>query len=219
MDRADLRTALESERLALADVVDTLGSEEWQAASLCTGWTVQDVVAHMTLTSRLTKLGAIRAVLAARGDINRMIDQSARARAAEYSPAELAAQLRETAGSERRPLGTQPRDPLVDVLVHAQDITRPLGLPHAMPVEHVVPALQQVWGSSFYRPQKHLAGLRLVATDADWSAGEGDREVRGPAGELLLVATGRPARLAALEGPGVEDAAARCRARTARRRP
>jgi hypothetical protein len=39
--------------------------------------------------------------------------------------------------------------------------------------------------------------------------GDGDREVRGPAGELLLVATGRPAGLAALEGPGVEDAAAR----------
>jgi uncharacterized protein (TIGR03083 family) len=209
MDRADLRTALESERLAIADVVDTLGPEDWRAASLCTGWTVQDVVAHMTLTSRLTKFGAIRAVLAARGDINRMIDESARARAAEYSPAELAAQLRKTAGSERRPLGTQPRDPLVDVLVHAQDITRPLGLAHAMPAEHVVPALEQVWGSSFYGPRKRLAGLRLVATDADWSAGDGDREVRGPAGELLLVATGRAAGLAALEGAGVEDAAAR----------
>jgi uncharacterized protein (TIGR03083 family) len=209
MDRDDLRTALESERLALADVVDTLGPEEWRTPSLCTGWTVQDVVAHMTLTSRLTKLGAIRAMIAARGDVNRMIDESARARAAQYSPAELAAQIRETAGSERRPLGTQPRDPLVDVLVHTQDITRPLGLPHAMPAEHVVPALEQVWGSSFYGARKRLAGLRLTATDADWSAGDGDREVRGPAGELLLVATGRPAGLAGLSGDGVDEVTAR----------
>ena len=209
MDRADLLATLETERLALADVIDTLDAEEWRTPSLCAGWTVQDVVAHMTLTSRLTRLGAIRAVLAARGDINRMIDESARARAAEYSPAELAAQFRETAGSARRPLGTQPRDPLVDVLVHAQDVTRPLGRPHPMPAAHVVPALEHAWGSSFYGARKRLAGLRLVATDADWSAGEGYREVRGPAGELLLVATGRPAGLAALEGPGVEDAASR----------
>ena len=209
MDRTDLLAALESERLALADVLDTLTPEQWRAASLCRGWTVQDVVAHMTLTSRISRLEAIRGVLAARGDIDRMIDQAARARAARYSPAELVAQFRESAGSERRPLGTQPRDPLVDVVVHAQDVTRPLGRRHAMPPAHVVPALDHVWASSFYGARKRLAGLQLVSTDADWSAGEGDRELRGPAGELLLVATGRPTGLAALSGTGVDEAASR----------
>lgn len=209
MDHAHLQAAIESERLALADVVDTLTPEEWRSPSLCQGWTVQDVVAHLTLTSRLSRFEAITGVLAARGDINRMIDSTARKRAAEYSPGELAAQYRETVTSERRPLGTQPADPLVDVLVHAQDITRPLGRSLAMPPEHAATALHHVCASSFYGARKRLEGLRLVPTDIDASFGEGDRELHGPAGELLLVATGRPAGLAALTGPGVEDAAAR----------
>jgi uncharacterized protein (TIGR03083 family) len=209
VDRAHLQAAVESERRALADVLDTLTPEEWRTPSLCGGWTVQDVVAHMTLTSRLSRLDAVLAVLAARGDINRMIDTKARERAAQYSPAELAAQYRETVSSGRRPLGTQPADPLVDVIVHGQDITRPLGRSLAMPPEHAALALHHVFASSFYGAKKRMEGLRLVPTDIDASFGDGDRELHGPAGELLLVATGRPAGLAALTGPGVEDAAAR----------
>jgi len=209
VDRAHLQAAVEAERRALADVLDTLTPEEWRSPSLCAGWTVQDVVAHMTLTSRLTRFQAVKAMLAARGDINRMIDRSARGRAAEYSPGELAAQYRETISSAQRPLGTQPADPLVDVMVHGQDITRPLGRTLAMPPEHAALALHHVCGSSFYGAKKRLEGLRLVPTDIDASFGDGDREVHGPAGELLLVATGRSAGLAALSGPGVEDVAAR----------
>lgn len=209
MDSAALHTAVSAERAALADVLETLEPAQWDTESLCAGWTNEVVLAHMTLTSRLSRLAAIKGVLAAGFDINRMIDGAARHRAAEYTPAELVAQYRETTDSPRRPLGTQPADPLVDVVVHGQDICRPLGIPHTMPAEHVVPALEQVLGSSFYGATKRLDGLRLVATDTDWSAGEGDRELRGPAGELLLAATGRPAGLAALEGDGVPELAAR----------
>ena len=67
MDRAHLQAAVEAERRALADVLDTLTPEEWRSPSLCAGWTVQDVVAHMTLTSRLSRFQAVKAVLAARG--------------------------------------------------------------------------------------------------------------------------------------------------------
>lgn len=78
-----------------------------------------------------------------------------------------------------------------------------------MPVERVTPALTHVWGSSFYGAQKRFTGFRLIATDADWSAGEGEHELRGPAGALLLVATGRPAGLDQLAGSGVTAAATR----------
>lgn len=205
MDAADLHAAITAERLGLADVIDALSPEQWQEPSACTGWTVKTLVAHLTLTSRLTPLEAIRGMFGARFDINRMIDRSARARAAEYSPTDLAAQYRESATWAGRPLGTKPRDPLVDVLVHGQDLTRPLGIPHPMPADHVVPALDYAVGASFYGASKRLAGLRLVATDADWSHGDGDREVRGPSGDLLLVTTGHPSGLAALEGPGVDE--------------
>lgn len=208
MERAEIVATVEQERLDLADLLDDLGPEEWARPSLARGWTVQDVVAHLTLTTRLSPLAAVTGVLRARGDLNRMIGDSARARAAQYTPAELVAQLRETAGSARRPLGTQPPDPLVDMLVHGQDIARPLGRTREMPSPAVAAALDHAWGSSFYGARKRFAGLRLRATDLDWSAGEGE-EVRGPAGDLLLLATGRPAGLDALDGPGVTQAAAR----------
>jgi len=127
---------------------------------------------------------------------------------AEFGPAALVAQLRATAGSARRPLGTRPLDSLVDLLVHGQDIARPLGRARPMPLERVLPALRHVWGSSFYGAQKRFTGLRLTATDLDWAEGEG-AEVRGPGGELLLILTGRRVALDDLDGPAAVEAATR----------
>jgi uncharacterized protein (TIGR03083 family) len=208
VDREAIVRAVEAERLALADLLDGFARGDWDVDSLCAGWTVRDVVAHLTLTTRLSRRAAILGVLRARGDVNRMIHDSARRRAAEFSPAELVTQLRATAGSGRRPLGTQPPDPLVDVLVHGQDIARPLGRTREMAPERVRPALEHVWGSSFYRAPRRFAGLRLIATDLAWAAGEGP-EVRGPGGELLLLLTGRRAALDGLGGPGVAEATGR----------
>ncbi|MDD7938445.1 maleylpyruvate isomerase family mycothiol-dependent enzyme [Actinomycetospora lutea] len=209
MDDADLHTAIESERLRLADVLDELAPEEWAYATLCTGWNVKTLVAHLTLTSRLSRPAALRGVVAARFDINAFIDRAARARAAQYSVPELIAQFRQSAGWTRRPMGAKPMDPFVDIQVHGQDLTRPLRRPLPMAPDHAVPALEFVLSTSFYGAPKRVAGLRLVATDTEWSHGTGGREVRGPAGDLLLVATGRPAGLAALDGDGVADLAAR----------
>ncbi|MFW3172182.1 maleylpyruvate isomerase family mycothiol-dependent enzyme [Geodermatophilus sp. CPCC 206100] len=198
-----------AERLSLADLLDTLSAPEWGAPSLCDGWTVHDVVAHVTLSPRQRTWPTLVRVARARGDFERAEAEHARERAARHRPAELVAQLRETAGVDSRLRLSGPLDPLVDVLVHAQDIARPLGRHRAMLPERVLPALGHVWASAFYRrPDRRFAGLRLVATDADWSAGEG-REVRGPAGDLLLLATGRRAGLAGVSGAGAEEAAGR----------
>lgn len=189
-------------RLDFADLLDSLDEADWSAESLCAGWTVRDVAAHMTLSTRTTFgmifIGAIRA----RGNFDRLEFRLAKDRAAVYPPAELIAQMRETAGSAHRTLGSAPLDPLVDALTHAQDIARPLGRAHAMPAEPAIAAIGQVVTRKFYGAHKRLAGTRLVATDADWTHGEG-AELRGPLGDLLLVATGRRAGLAALEGPGL----------------
>jgi uncharacterized protein (TIGR03083 family) len=208
VDRDAILRAVEAERRDLADLLDRLAPADWDVESLCADWTVRDVVAHLTLVTRLSKPAAVLGVLRARGDIHKMIGAAARRRAAEFTPAELVAQLRATAGSARRPLGAQPSDPLVDILVHGQDIARPLGRDRPMQPERVQPALEHVWSSSFYGARKRFAGLRFVATDVDWSAGEG-AEVRGPSGELLLLLTGRSADLG---GPGAAQAASRLRA-------
>lgn len=209
MEHDETLRATEAERLGVADLLAGLAPPEWGHASLCEGWTIRDVAAHLTLTTRISVPGAVLALLRARGNVDRMLGDTARRRAAAFEPVELVEQLRETAGSPRRPPGTSPVDPLVDVLVHGQDIARPLGRDRTMPVERVVPALEHVWASSFYGAASRFDGLRFVAVDADWTAGTGDREVHGPAAELLLVSTGRAAGLPALGGPGAGEVAVR----------
>ncbi len=202
-----MRSTVTAERLDLADLLDTLEDEEWQTPSLCPDWTVRDVVAHLTLADRQYGATMLR-VLRARGDFDSVTAGMARERALRYRPAELLTQLRETAGRPRRFPLSSALDPLTDILVHGQDIARPLERPRPMATERVLPALRNVWTSVFYGNQKRFAGLRLVATDAEWSVGEG-QEVRGPAGDLLLLATGRRAALTGLTGAGVTGAATR----------
>jgi uncharacterized protein (TIGR03083 family) len=194
--------AIDHERLALADLLDDLGPAEWEQSSLCAGWRVRDVAAHLALA----QTGAARAaldLLRARGSLQRMIHDTAVRHAA--SPAErLVAQIRGMVGSRRTAPGVTPLEPLLDVLVHGQDIAVPLGRPRAMPTDAAIMAATRVWtmpwptSTTFPR----VTGVRLVATDADWAVGEGD-PVEGPVQALLMVLTGRsPAVRNVLSGPG-----------------
>ncbi|NEW29453.1 maleylpyruvate isomerase family mycothiol-dependent enzyme [Nocardia cyriacigeorgica] len=189
MDPDLISTWLRAERLAFADFFDELSDDEWQRESLCAGWTIHDVLAHITSVDSLgsTLMGLIRA----RGNWDRMNADAARRVSARYAPAELIAQLRAAAGSSRRSPGAAPADPLVDVIVHEQDVARPLGRTLHTPPPRVVAALDHVLASRFYGARKRLRGLRLTATDADWSYGDGPEQVRAPAIDLLLLATGR----------------------------
>jgi len=152
-----------AERLGLADLLDTLDEREWQVPSLCPGGTVRDVAAHLTLADREFTAAALR-MIRARGDFEWVTAEMARERALSYRPAELVAQLRETAGRPRRfPLSGR-LDPLTDILVHGQNVARPLGREHPMALVRVLPALRNVWQSVFYGTQKAspvaVGGLR-----------------------------------------------------------
>ena len=125
-------------------------------------------------------------------------------RHAEKPGVDLVAELREHAGSRRLPKVTNYRNILFDILVHGQDIAIPLGLPREMPVDAAVAGLNRVW--TMGRPfgaKRELKHFRYVATDAEWTVGDGP-EVTGPVSALLLLLTGRPAALSRLSGPGVE---------------
>lgn len=209
MPSDDIHTWIRAERLGLADFLDQIDDREWRTDSLCPGWTVHDVAAHLTLATWVAPTVAIRAAIRARGNFNRMTANMARERASRFDRAALTAQLRQSAGSTRRAPGTSPMDPLVDVLVHGQDIARPLGRTRPMPGEPTIRALEYTHQSKFYGAKQRFAGTRLVATDCEWSAGEGPHEVHGPAADLLMVATGRAAGLTTLTGPGLDRVAAR----------
>ena len=103
--------AVSAERRRLADSVADLTDEQWATPSLCTAWTVRDVIAHLTVTTRLTVPRLLRAAVRARGSFDRMAVDLAAQRAAAYTTAELVAQLRESADSTRRFPGSTPMDP------------------------------------------------------------------------------------------------------------
>jgi uncharacterized protein (TIGR03083 family) len=206
MDRDAVWAAIDGERASLADLLATLGPDGWASPSLCAGWTVKDVAAHITL-SHIDPGRAVLELTRYRGNFNRMVGETARRRAAESSTDELIEQIRGMVGSRRHPIGTRYLDPLVDSLVHGQDIAIPLDVERPMPVDAAVAAADRVWTMGFpFGARRRLRGLQLCATDAEWTRGSGD-PVRGPIAVLLLVLAGRRVRLAELTGDGVRTLA------------
>lgn len=119
------------------------------------------------------------------------------------SPEDILAAFDRCRDSRHHPVGTSRWEPLVDVLVHTQDIALPLGLGHTMPLSAARAAADRVWSVPFpFFARRRLRRFRLTADDVDWSAGSGP-DVRGPISALLLLLTGRDASLSQLEGDGV----------------
>ena len=208
MDRDESWQVIDHHRTSVADLLAGLTDDQWEHPSLCDGWRVRDVGAHLSLAATARTAEVMRSVVAARGSFDRMIRDVSIARAARPYDA-IVADLRGIVGSRRLAPGTLWRDPLIDALVHAQDLSRPLGLRVTSPVEAEVEAVEWAWQRRFpFFPGRRLRGFRLVAIDADWARGSG-AEVRGPAGSLLLLSTGRPAGLDDLDlDPGTRTALA-----------
>src|SRR5437763_7779070 len=106
--------ALDAERAGLADLLESLTDQEWAHPSLCAGWAVREVAAHLALGPRFTVPAAVVALARARGSFNRLIDTTARRHAARPAAA-LVADLRGTVGSRRLAPGQQLRDAMMDV--------------------------------------------------------------------------------------------------------
>ncbi|WP_112239542.1 maleylpyruvate isomerase family mycothiol-dependent enzyme [Kribbella monticola] len=191
METEQIWRYVDAERAALADLLEGLSEAEWATPSACPGWTVRDVAAHVISSPQARVLPVLAGMIRARGNFNRFVFEETRRLGARYSGAEIVAQYRRFAGSRRRPLGTTVVDPLLDVLIHTQDIVRPLGRTHEMPPDAAMVAADRIWTKSFpFKARKRLTGSRLVATDVDWSVGEGT-EIRGPIADLLLLLSGR----------------------------
>jgi uncharacterized protein (TIGR03083 family) len=203
--------AIDAHRERLCDLLDGLSGEQWRQPSLCAGWTVRDVAAHLTFAqARLHQL--LPELLRARGGVARMSRDSAIRRAAR--PTEwIVGEIRGMVGSRRHVQGVTYRETLIDILVHGQDIARPLGRDLPMPPAAAAYAASRVWSPGYRMwPRSRFAGYRLTATDTDWSAGDGD-VVSAPIAAILLLLTGRTeAALPDLSGPGAPRLAARGRA-------
>lgn len=190
MDSGTIWRHIDEQRGNLADMFDGIDAARWSTPSLCEGWTVRDVAAHLT-QSHMSKprmlIEAARSGFRFNAMVYRVAVEDTR------SPAELAAALRAMRGSRRRPPGTTECDPLMDVLVHGQDIAVPLGIDQPMPADAAAAAAHRLWRMRFpLNPQRRLRGVELVATDADFRVGAG-RIVEAPIRDLLMMLAGRPA--------------------------
>ncbi|WP_278264416.1 maleylpyruvate isomerase family mycothiol-dependent enzyme [Nocardia sp. AG03] len=183
--------AVARERMTLTALLDDLPESGWDTASLCAGWRVRDVVAHLILATRVSLGTLVVNLIRARGDVDRLIHDTA-IRLADRTPtAALLADLRATIDSRAVPVGTTPLDRLMDLLVHGQDIAVPLGLDRVMPMDAALWSLERVWsmGAPFHA-RTRLSGYSLTATDSGWTVGAGT-PVTGTTAELLLLVTGR----------------------------
>jgi uncharacterized protein (TIGR03083 family) len=206
LDRDEIWRVIDGQRTALADVLVGLSDDEWRQPSLCAGWTVRDVAAHLT-QQQLGVGDLIRLMRAWRGSMDRTAEHAARRRAAELSTGEIIAEIRAMVGSRRHTVVVTHLETLCDILVHGQDIAIPLGREHPMPADAAAVCATRALTMRWPRPlpaTKRLAGFRLTATDTSWSAGTGP-EVRGPMDALLLVCMGRLVALPRLSGPGAAD--------------
>ncbi|WP_329793020.1 maleylpyruvate isomerase family mycothiol-dependent enzyme [Lentzea sp. DG1S-22] len=199
MDEARMWQVVDAERAATAELLAGLTEVEWSYPSLCEGWTVREVAAHLSLGPRVG-IGAVLVAFAkARGSFNRMVDQTSRAEARRPT-GELVAELRGIVGNRKLAPGQTLKNALMDSMVHAQDIALPLGIERHMPVDAAVGAADDLWRMGFpFHARKRFAGHRLVATDADWSAGEG-AEISGPIEALVMLLAGRTATIPRLTG-------------------
>ena len=182
MDREQSWQVIAEQRLGLARLLEGLADGEWEQPSLCAGWRVRDLAAHVAMAPQVPGLGSMLADgLRARGSFHRLNHDAAVRHAARPTP-EIVAELRTHAESRRLPAVTNYRNILFDIQVHAQDIAIPLGRDYPMQPEAARAGANRVWTMAWpFWARRRLRGVRLVATDADWSAGAG-KELRGPSG-------------------------------------
>ena len=205
----ELRAAIAVEEVALADTLAGLTAEEWRTPSLCAGWTVREVAAHLCLPYARSKLSVVAGIVRAGGRFDRAADRFAR-RDAERDTDEIVDLIRTNARSDHAPPGGGPEGRLLHTVVHALDIRRPLGLDHAVPAPAMAVVLDTAAGARSQRYFGHpFAGVALQATDIDWSHGSGPVR-RGRAEDLALGLTGRPLAdgVVADPAPPIDDRAA-----------
>ena len=188
MDSSAVWQHIDTERSRLADLLESLPDDAWRHPSLCAEWTVRDVAAHLTFAQTRVRDLVWPAVRAGFRYDALVRDTALRS---PLTHEEIVRTLRGFVGSRRRVAFITDLEPLIDILVHAQDIARPLGIDHPTPPDAAAAAADRVLSTP--RPLRRWTaprGVRLVATDTDWAYGTGP-EVPAPMQVHLLTLTGR----------------------------
>lgn len=194
----DVRDMIAAQRGELGELLAGLPAARWDEPTLCAGWQVREVVAHITMPFRHSGRRFAFELARSRGRFSEMADRVARRDAATMTPGDLAEAVRSNVSHPWKPPGGGFEGALTHDVIHGLDITVALGLDRRVPEDRLRTVLAAVTGP---RSQKFfgtdLAGIALQAEDLDWSLGSG-AAVSGQAQDLVLVLCGRmlpPGRL------------------------
>jgi uncharacterized protein (TIGR03083 family) len=199
----DMIAMIQTERGSLSEFLGTVTPEQWSAPTWCDKWNVQQLVGHLIAAANVTAPhffgGLVKNGFSFDGFVENDLKQYATG-----TPTEVKQRFDGIINSTRTPPGPK-YVALGEVMCHGEDIRRALGAKGEHPAEHLVTLAEfyKKTGAPL-RAKKRLPGLKLTATDVDWSTGEGS-EVSGPAMSLILAMVGRAKALDDCDGPGVEE--------------
>jgi uncharacterized protein (TIGR03083 family) len=207
MKREVIWRHIHAERAAIAETLTGLPGPAWATPSLCAGWSVQETAGHLLASAEQTPANFYKELASARFRFGTFTERGAR-RLGALAPAVIIERLQ-----ARTTTTNHPPAPVMamlgEVVVHGQDIRRPLGITHPVPEEALVAVAESYRRSNLLLGAKRrIAGLRLRADDADWVVGDGP-EVTGPLASLILAMTGRKEAHGDLTGDGLATLRAR----------
>jgi uncharacterized protein (TIGR03083 family) len=201
MNKQDVWTNIHRERESLVETLSLLSPEQWSAASWCGAWNVKEVVGHVLSAAEQTTFNFYKQLASAGFKFDVFADRDAK-RLGALEPSELIRRLQARTTTTNRPPA-----PVIamlgEIVVHGEDIRRPLGIKHQTP-EAALIAVADNWKKSnlLIGSKRRIAGVQLHATDVNWSHGSGP-VVSGPLQSLVLAMTGRKGALPDLNGDGV----------------
>ena len=202
-DDAHLQPAVAAEFTSLADLLAAASDAQWDTPSLCDGWRVREVVAHMTMAARYSEAEFMAELRRRDFDFTRLSNEVAR-RDASLPADELVANLRSDVMQGWTPPGGGYHGALNHVVIHGLDVTVPLGVPRRSPDETIRVVLDDLArGGGHAHFDIVINGRRLEASDLDWSHGSGP-VLRGAAGDLALAMCGRAVPSGRLEGEPIQ---------------
>jgi len=198
-DDTDLQPVVAAEFLALADLLGSATQAQWNTPSLCAGWRVREVIAHMTMAARYPEDKFMAELRRCEFDFGRLSNEIA-SRDAGLPTSELLANLRSEVMQHWTPPGGGYHGALNHVVIHGLDVTVPLGVPRRSPDDTIRIVLDDLTTGGVHQHfGTSIEGRSLQATDLDWSYGSGPA-LHGKAEDLALLLCSRTVPAGRIEG-------------------
>jgi uncharacterized protein (TIGR03083 family) len=205
---AETWSYIHGQRSQLAETLAGLSAEQWESPSWCTGWSVRETAGHVVAAAEQTPPNFYRELASAGFRFNVFTERGAK-RFGALTPDDLIRKLQARTSTTNHPPAPV-MAMLGEIVVHGEDIRRPLGLGGHQVPEAALVGLADSWKKSnlLIGAKRRVAGLGLRATDVEWTHGDGP-EVAGPLNSLVLAMVGRKGALGDLSGEGVPTLASR----------